>query len=257
MCAARHCRSPYRSRRHGWSLLSLVVTMLIALDLLCLLMPWIVSLGESARSNVCGHNLELLGRASIEHAAAHRFYPSGGRGYSWIGDPDRDFGAKQPGGWMYSILPFLDQKNLWELGAATGNPLAPARKRKALVGQITTVIPEFYCPTRRDAGLFPYRARNAPDQLPPSSIRQGVIKSDFAINVGDVPENQLGPGPKSYLEGDNPNHGWPDTEDFTGVSFLRSEVSPTDITGGRSETYLIGEKYLKLGALHRRVGSRR
>lgn len=240
----RKMRSHWCRARGGWSVLELVVTVFVLLDLLALLLPWLESLGESGRAEACARNLELLGHGAIEHAAAHRFYPSGGWGYFWLGDPDRGFGEKQPGGWMYSILPFIDRKELWSLGTDVSPTSATARKRQAWASQITTVIPIFYCPTRRPAGLYPYRAKNTPMKLLKESIQHGVIKSDFAINVGDVPKNQLGAGPKSLAAGDGRGYTWPQTSDLSGVSFLRSEIKPSDVTDGLSQTYLIGEKYL-------------
>lgn len=45
----------------------------------------------------------------------HGHFPTGGWGPKWVGDPDRGFGARQPGGWGYNILPFLEQQALYEL----------------------------------------------------------------------------------------------------------------------------------------------
>ena len=121
-------------------------------------MPWIESLKEPARANDCSYHLQLLGHGAMEHASRQGSYPSGGWGFGWLGDPDRGFGAKQPGGWMYNVLPFIDQKNLWSLGEGI-NPLSsPGKKKDALLHQATTVVELFYCPTRRPAKLYPFKA---------------------------------------------------------------------------------------------------
>ena len=33
-----------------------------------------------------------------------------------IGDPDRGFGEEQPGGWIFNILPFMEEQALYDLG---------------------------------------------------------------------------------------------------------------------------------------------
>lgn len=224
--------------------MELAVTLFVLVDLLALLWPLLYSLGEAARARKCVYNLELLGRAAIAHADAHRFYPSGGWGYYWIGDPDRGFGLKQPGGWMYSILPYIDEQKLWSVGANIDLSKKLSEKRKALLGQITTPIAAFYCPSRRGAALYPYGATKTPLNMPLSSLNGGVLKSDYAISTGAGGGNGFGRGPTSYAAGDDPKHDWPDTSGMNGPSFLRSEVPPSDVTRGLSETFLIGEKYL-------------
>ena len=39
-------------------------------------------------------------------------------GYCWVGDPDRGFGTRQPGGWCYNVLPYLEHQDLHDLGQA-------------------------------------------------------------------------------------------------------------------------------------------
>ena len=41
-------------------------------------------------------------------------FPSGGWGSSWVGIADQGYGVNQPGGWIYQILPYLDQTPLHE-----------------------------------------------------------------------------------------------------------------------------------------------
>ena len=49
-------------------------------------------------------------------------------GADWVGDPDAGFGPKQSGGWIYNILPFLNQDALRDLGRG----LNGQQKRDAL-----------------------------------------------------------------------------------------------------------------------------
>jgi prepilin-type processing-associated H-X9-DG protein len=240
-------RRRHRTARDGWSVLELAVVVFVIGDLLLLLLPRLESTREAARRNSCAQNIKQLGDGAIEHAAAHLSYPSGGWGFAWLGDPDRGFDRRQPGGWMYSLLPFIGHEDLWGLGAGIDYDKSPASKKTAFRDQVTYPIGVFYCPDRRPVKLYPYTSHRMPANLTALDVKQGVIKSDYAINVGSVGDsalNQLGPGPKSYAEGDRPDYKWNDSSMLNGVSFLRSEIKPHDVTDGLSKTYLIGDKYL-------------
>ena len=46
------------------------------------------------------------------------FLPTAGWGNGWAGEPARGFDKRQPGGWLYNILPYIDQGTLHDLGLA-------------------------------------------------------------------------------------------------------------------------------------------
>ncbi len=46
--------------------------------------------------------------AAPDHESAKKFFPSGGWGHNWIGDPDAGLGKNQPGGWAYSLIFFME-----------------------------------------------------------------------------------------------------------------------------------------------------
>jgi prepilin-type processing-associated H-X9-DG protein len=71
-----------------------------------------------------------------------------------------------------------------------------------------------------------------------------LIKSDYAANCGDQPDDELFPGPGTLAEGDNPSYNWPDASEYTGVMFQRSTISLVTIPNGTSNTFMLGEKYL-------------
>ncbi len=69
------------------------------------------------------------------HVDKHGCYPSSGWGSGWVGDADMGFGAKQPGGWIYNLLPYLGFDAIHDIGAGMtlGNKIsAAARKRPRL-----------------------------------------------------------------------------------------------------------------------------
>ena len=69
---------------------------------------------------------------------------------SWTGDADLGNDCRQPGGWIYNVLPYIDQQALHDMG--TGLPTAlkyAAHQRRNAVA-----IPILYCPTRHPPVSF-------------------------------------------------------------------------------------------------------
>ena len=101
--------------------------------------------------------------AFLNHESAHGFLPSSGWGWRWQGDPDRGYGKKQPGGWAYNILTYMELQALRTIGQGFVN-LAPNRgstlQRPDLMPVVTTPIPMFNCPTRRAALAYPMMRNN-------------------------------------------------------------------------------------------------
>jgi prepilin-type N-terminal cleavage/methylation domain-containing protein len=221
----------------GFTLVELLVVIAIIGILIALLLSAVQASREAARIQQCRNNLRQLAVAALNHETTHGHFPTGGWGARWTGDPDRGFGANQPGGWTYNLLPFIEQENLHDLG--TG--LDDVNKRAALARLIQQPLPLFYCPTRRPAQLYPnpwpYSQSNA------DSV-DAVARSDYAINAGDGGFNTLVDGGPATLEEGDTSYSWKSTDHFTGVSTLRSAVRISQIVDGASHTYLIGEKYL-------------
>ena len=106
-----------RALRGGFTLVELLVVIAIIGILIALLLPAVQAAREAARSLECRNHLRQLAMAALNHEQTHGHYPTGGWGYYWIGDPDRGFAEDQPGGWPFNLLPFLEQKDLYQLPA--------------------------------------------------------------------------------------------------------------------------------------------
>jgi prepilin-type N-terminal cleavage/methylation domain-containing protein/prepilin-type processing-associated H-X9-DG protein len=217
-------------RRKGFTLVELLVVIAIIGILIALLLPAIQSAREAARRTECQNHLKQIALGCLSHESSQRFFPTGGWGWGWVGDPDKGYGKLQPGGWIFNILPFIELKQLHDLGKG----MTGAAKAPALEAMVQTPISMFNCPTRRQAIIYPYTfGATNPAQYGNPKL---TARSDYAINAGN---NQCqidygGPPPWPSVNPDN----------YLGVCFIGSTVAVKEITNGCSHTYLVGEKYL-------------
>jgi prepilin-type N-terminal cleavage/methylation domain-containing protein len=223
--------------RRAFTLIELLVVLSIIAVLIGLLLPAVQAAREAAARAQCGNNLHNLSMGCLNHAVTTGQLPTGGWGWSWNGDPERGVNHRQPGGWAFNVLPYVEQDNLHNLGA--GRP--PAGKRAAVADRLGRPLALFNCPSRRTGGPYP----NSWGTTTFDADRVGQLaRGDYAANAGDQPIDEFYPGPTSLAEGDDPNYPWPPTDGLTGLIFQRSEIALTDIPHGTSNTYLLGEKYL-------------
>ena len=245
--------------------------------LIALLLPAVQAAREAARMTQCRNNLKQLALGCLNHESITKRLPTNGWGTYWTGDADLGFGQHQPGGWLYNVLPYIEQGAMHDMGA--GLPLA--QKNAANFQRYSIPLAVFYCPTRRRVLAYPWLPQSAPgDQLlyqPGDAPRYpvSVVRSDYAINGGDIltaPGVIGADGNNCYQAGEawNSPQPWagPSTladggvngsqaqltaarstfaqiaQAATGVSFCGSLIAISDITDGASQTYLLGEKQL-------------
>jgi prepilin-type N-terminal cleavage/methylation domain-containing protein len=230
---ARRPRPP----RPAFTLIELLVVLAIIALLLFLLLPAVQAVREAASRTQCANNLKQLSLACLNHESTYGRLPTGGWGFFWNGDPDRGSDRRQTGGWAYNVLPFVEQDNLYRMGAG----LPDAQKRAAIAQRLATPLALFNCPTRRKGGPWP---KSNSDRYYDCDAPALLARSDYAANAGDQAADEFFGGPGSLAEGDNPGFNWPSTDGLTGVLFQRSEIRFKDITRGSSNVYLLGEKYL-------------
>lgn len=133
--------------RRGFTLVELLVVIAIIGVLVALLLPAVQAARESARRTQCSNNLKQIGLAFHNHHDSYLWFASGG--LSWPSDRNYVSGSNVPEGakaqnwgWAYQILPYIEQKNLWE------------NNDSAYVAG--TKLKCYSCPTVRPPTVFPY-----------------------------------------------------------------------------------------------------
>jgi prepilin-type N-terminal cleavage/methylation domain-containing protein len=225
----------------GFTLVELLVVIAIIGILMALTLPAVQSARESVRKTQCRNNVKNLAQASNNHLEAQKYYPSGGWGWGWAGDPDRGFGMKQCGGWMYSILPYIEETALH----ARGRGESVAAKRTAGQQRAATPILAYICPTRRRPDTFPYTHTEPYINIDRPAT---IARSDYAANGGDdgfVINGSKGPAAAPSL---SPSNTFVDSftvnRDSSGIVSVISQWNPGHVKDGLSKTYLIGERFV-------------
>ncbi|MCC6493747.1 MAG: DUF1559 domain-containing protein [Pirellulales bacterium] len=233
-------------RKSGFTLVELLVVIAIIGVLVALLLPAVQAAREAARRAQCANQLKQLGLAWQNHHDAFQHFPTSGWGWNWQGDPDRGYGKEQFGGWPYNILAFMELNNIRQLGA--GQP--DAQKRVTLT-DVSKMQPEgFICPSRRPPIATAPKDHWAPRNIN-FAIGQLAGKSDYAASSGNPASPEAGEGPGSVKIAESSLYKWPnlDTQGIpleNGVSYMRSIVNMKEITDGTTNTYMVGEKYMKV-----------
>ena len=249
--------------RRGFTLVELLVVIAIIGVLVALLLPAIQAAREAARRTQCSNQLRQLGLAFQNHHDSHQHLPTGGWWYQWLGYPEYGFGKEQPGGWMYNILPYIEQANLHDLGRGlTGTARLEATKQR-----VETPFEGLNCPSRRSTNVYSYQGTGKTFNY--TNPFERCSKTDYAACAGDMLTSEA-PGWNSSLtdynealqkmdwdgtDGSGLGADWRSAHFYkyggdpfrgvgTGVVFARSEINFRQVEDGTSNTYMVGEKYM-------------
>src|SRR5262245_56672588 len=244
-------------RHLGFTLIELLVVIAIIAVLIGLLLPAVQKVREAAARMQCQNNLKQIGLALHNYHDTLKTFPGGGgdwwMGVSYQGGTTPYIGRMQTAGWMYQILPYIEQDNLYKLrsfsGTAFQTPSIPPFKPGDLQSQEwhdwepgpnrKVPISIYYCPSRRPSQLY----LNGAGKL--TNLNDYV-----AVTPGRVPLRRSG-----GLVEENPDWTfWGDDGRFNGVigrsmddQWRLTSASGTtmvQIKDGTSNTMLVSEKFV-------------
>ena len=161
-----------QSKRHGFTLLELLVVISIIAMLMSLILPAIQNARRAARRTECLNNLRNCSVAMASYVEAQRRYPAAGY---WAGIP----GSRYPShNWVVDLPPYLDRRDIadrWDLSVAYD-----AAPNHAL-GDLA--IPVLTCPedsSLQGTGDLSY------------AVNGGIGYTTFLHSVHDVPVDAFG-----------------------------------------------------------------
>jgi prepilin-type N-terminal cleavage/methylation domain-containing protein len=255
-----------RRAARAFTLVELLTAIAVIGVLAALLLPAVQSAREAARRVQCQNFVKQLALGALDEHDAHGIFPSGGWGWYWLGDADRGYDRDQPGGWIYNVLPYIEQPALHELPRDGNRDAITDAQRLGARRMAEAPMPLLLCPSRRDRVVQSKPGAYYGNNCAAGDVARVASRTDYAINSGDRNWNETGhfPGstsgsaPASHALADGFPWTWTvhgDVADpaaagraadmlLTGVSFQRSEVALRHVSDGASRTYLLGEKYL-------------
>lgn len=225
----------------------MVVVALIAV-LVALLVPAVQAARESARRATCTNNLRQLALACQSHVTLLNHYPTGGwdsasTTIDMIG-PGLGSDWRQPGGWSYTILPYLEQQTAFDTvnrSASVPAFACPTRRGSPLVsgtlmtdyagnrGSFSSSSPLAASDTNRDTTFGMLAAVGTIPTTYPTDFT--TLQAAFISMSGTLNTSQ-----QSFQTGLSTATG--------GVIFIGSALPPARIRDGTANTYLLAEKYV-------------
>ena len=253
-----------RRRRVGFTLVELLVVIAIIAILVALLLPAVQQAREAARNTSCKNHLKQIGLALHNYHEAHNSFPPGQVNQLYLGgmatggfqhtDPTEATLASGNGlqgtSWMLHILPQMNQQQLhrlWEEkmnvqmnGNGANLAIDPITQLQLILQPAQTDIPEFYCPSRRNAldkSKYPNMLLINPIWTKGGNDYAGVTGSGVAFNDTNrgtwalTPVQTINDVTLSRL----PNNV------HVGIFSVNSSTRIRDVEDGESQTLMVGE----------------
>jgi len=211
-----------RARAHGFTLIELLVVIAIIAVLIGLLLPAVQSAREAARRIQCVNNMKQLALAEHNYHDVNNVFTTS---QNFSLDSTGQLPIYASSGWRVTILPYIEQQNLWN--AYNTNVLVWDPENMNTI--IDVSINAYHCPS--DAKVA--QRYDVGPQF--TSVPVFMHFSSYAGNNG-VWFNYTRPTPYS---------AWPTMQigasGTLGVMFQLSNVGISAITDGTSNTFMLGE----------------
>ena len=237
--------------------------------LVALLLPAVQAAREAARRAECINHLKQIGLGFLNHESTNKFLPCAGWNVWYLGDPLLGNGKEQPGGWIYQVLPYVEEQAIYDI-TDDGDRLhvTTAQRDQSIILQ-RSVLSMFNCPSRRSTQPRPYALSAVWD--PKNGMRSDQIAHcDYAANSGDGEK-----GMKFWVEEQNKYvneipwlifnppydnlsaHKWPPFNGQTGINYLGAGNQSQTYSGWTFKHLHGGREVPQCGQLrYRRNGSR-
>jgi prepilin-type N-terminal cleavage/methylation domain-containing protein len=222
-----------QQRRGGFTLIELLVVIAIIAILIALLLPAVQQAREAARRSACKNNLKQIGLALHNYHDVYKTFPPG-----YIFDV-RDDATATPGreswGWSAFILPFMEQKPLFDKLGISNTPLdrGIATGGTAYRDLLQTPIEVYRCPTDPGGNRGPtltHQQRHFGGGI-------GTIEAGWGNWVASS-SNYVGVAGNRARVGSR----YPDPDDTNGIFSYNSRIRIAAILDGTSNTFLVGER---------------
>jgi prepilin-type N-terminal cleavage/methylation domain-containing protein/prepilin-type processing-associated H-X9-DG protein len=218
-------------RRFGFTLVELLVVIVIISMLIALLLPGLQYAREAARNTRCANNLKQLGLACLNYERAHGGLPPASVFPKYLTDT-ASLGDSDRIGWVWLILPYLEQANLadqYHFDTVWFDP--------SLQTLVTTRLPVMECPTDPVAGNI-FSGSNT-DPTSKATVNFQAAAADYFATVSlNSNASQLGWTPRQDEKYTSVNGA---LYDYQGAMQDDKISNIAQITDGTSNTMMIAE----------------